>query len=97
MAHFVDVDRENDADGELPSPERPVNTHREEHRDKGAGFGEAEEKELCFGEYKEDHDFEFPEEQSEDSEGSAALRPFRLGRRLRRLWGVDPAAQLFNL
>src|SRR6188768_3302198 len=34
MAHLMDIDRQDHPHRKFPAPERPVNTHRKEHREK---------------------------------------------------------------
>lgn len=97
VAHFVNVNGEDNAEGEFPSPDAPVEAEGEEHGKEGAGFGEAEEEEFCFGECEDEDEFEFPEEEADDPERSGGAGPFRFGSGLRGMRsGIDLADELIG-
>lgn len=97
VAHFVDVNGEDNSEGEFPAPDAPVNAEAEEHGEKGAGLGEAEEQEFGLGENENGEEFEFPEEQGDDAEDAAGAGPFWFGLSGGTLWrGFDLADELID-
>ena len=97
VAHFVNVDGEDNSERKFPTPGGPVNAEAQDHGEKGARLGEAEEKELGLGEDEDREEFELPKEQSDYAQCTTGLGPFGFGmcvRRLRR--GIDLPNELFD-
>jgi hypothetical protein len=75
VTHLVDVDREDDAERELPAPDGPVHTRREEHAEERSGLRQTEQQQLGFREDEHDGELELDKQRAQRAEARRLLAP----------------------
>ena len=77
VPHLVHIDRQHDANRELPPPNGPVYAGRQKHTEQRPRLGQTEQQQLGLGEEKNHRELELREQRADGAETGGTLAPSR--------------------